>query len=1827
MKRFGRITQPTGAVLCVFLLLIFAGTTRAVVPLTGIVVDNASFTLIAGAKVVFSDTSSSYFETQTDAAGVFALTPPKGVYTIRVVAKGYPLQYYNPNGNTEMSNYRVDYDGSSASNLTIPLTQNPMALIPVHGYVSGIVLDSAGQALSNVEIDLMAKNTGDVTADIFTDANGRFVARVPSLPHVLWASGGQRAYPKQYWSPSGTAVSMDNAAVFNVPVNDTFQVLVRMQISPQSSSVTPPRGATGGVSGKVFYKSTNMPAAGMIVVAVPDSGVGAVLYAGQYYTPFTDTAHGDGTYAIKNLPSGDYWVYARGGGNVMQFYPQSDYPGNAAAVHVDSTVKSGIDFLVRPGGTLRGRVQSSSGKPIAGITVFANLSNYFVQPQAITDSTGQFIFSGLPGGIWNLSVSDQTYFLDYSANTTKYVVQEGQTLSGAVLTLQRGGFLAGTLGSSLQDTSALSPFEIALFPDTAFSHSPTSGTAYLYESSTAQGIPAGPGRFVSTLCPAGKWFTLLRPAQPALSRSSNVPFVACPAYQLGPQQSAASLLSATQAVAVVEGDTTGTLAAAFRSNGFSFLGILRFADTARPSWARVDACIKDGRFLVPVSHGYVGSGDSVFQLAGLTEGTPYVIAAQADGYPTQYWSPDGGVSAQPSGTFTFNSGSFTRPIVNMQRTPAGYYANYTPLWVNLSVDANGHLAIQMNVDMSLAVDSLLLYSKDRSGVVTLLATMPRLASQSQYSWTDTRDWLLGGYTYTVVAKGAVYVIRSIPMGSSMAAPALSADSLWLNVYGDHFGIMISWSAGSPYTPSSRDSVACYRSVAGGAWTLVVKQSSYSTMFSDNSWDKIADAGKAFMYKVQLLRGGTAVRTSPQRTFTLSTAFINQLARRLAVGTAEPYKTIQQAIDAAGAYDEIDVDPGVYDENINLKGKFLSINGNWTSGLPPVIDGMGATAITIPYHAPAGPSDGANISGLEIRNALTGIVSAADVQVNQCLFVNITKQCVAASFDSAAMTAAAQADPFCRYAVNLHCWQCTFAGTAASGSAAFAASAGTYESGSGPSYGGLEPYFLQPPASFSANAMVDNSILYGFATAPIVVSGNAASASVSNCDVWNSAFDSAASPRVTVNGGLYRIDPAFNNLQYYFLPDSSPLYKIASNGSTIGYDDRRKYSSGSSESGPSAVQNLKVVVAGPRKIVLSWSKLPADQNAASYLVLRAPGVDSLYYVDAQSSQWQIRIAQDSIFRVTDTASTTDTFFTDTNVQINVPYMYVVAGRTASEAMGRVNMPYPPPLSSYITIIPLPAHVTTVGSSLLNFTTALLSWPPAQGTGIYRVYRFLTKAGQFAAAPDSGAVRTMIRTGAYAAADTFRVRDTSLVDSSLALGRDYVYAVSAIDTTGIGYSLDQTPLVFSYVSNTSQRFTGAVSMHVPGRTWSMIGPWGSGSLSFAAAPDVSVFHWDDAIQPDKLLSQYATTQEMRAGTGYWFYSDTDTTVSVPADSQLYAALAASQASQTIRLQKGPTGWNQVASVFPFSVAPQWLAVYDAYEWDADLNQYTRATVIKPWKAYWIQSDADTALPLRGLPMPGAVLAKRASGLQWELKVSLAGAASRDPDNYCGVVSQPGARPSALARPKPPQAFNFPQLFFAQSAQGARLAKLYKCASDPVGARFEWMVGLSPAKENMTVTVKGVESIPKEVFVFWVHGGVARDLRKAAVAPIPAHKETQYGYIVVTRDSRDIALYTGKFELRKTYPNPFVSIATIEFLVPYSFADNGAKLESERRSVTLDVYNIAGRRVRSLAAGTMDVGFHRVMWNGTNDGGAPAASGFYVVRLAGRNVQSVVRLIKMR
>jgi hypothetical protein len=75
---------------------------------------------------------------------------------------------------------------------------------------------------------------------------------------------------------------------------------------------------------------------------------------------------------------------------------------------------------------------------------------------------------------------------------------------------------------------------------------------------------------------------------------------------------------------------------------------------------------------------------------------------------------------------------------------------------------------------------------------------------------------------------------------------------------------------------------------------------------------------------------------------------------------------------------------------------------------------------------------------------------------------------------------------------------------------------------------------------------------------------------------------------------------------------------------------------------------------------------------------------------------------------------------------------------------------------------------------------------------------------------------------------------------------------------------------------------------------------------------------------------------------------------------------------------------------------------------------------------------------------------------------------------------------------------------------------------------------------------------------------------------------------------------FALRQNMPNPFASGTAIEFSVP------------ESKRVTLAVFNISGRLVRTLVDGEVPAGPSQVRWDGRDGGGNPLASGIYFYRL---------------
>lgn len=79
---------------------------------------------------------------------------------------------------------------------------------------------------------------------------------------------------------------------------------------------------------------------------------------------------------------------------------------------------------------------------------------------------------------------------------------------------------------------------------------------------------------------------------------------------------------------------------------------------------------------------------------------------------------------------------------------------------------------------------------------------------------------------------------------------------------------------------------------------------------------------------------------------------------------------------------------------------------------------------------------------------------------------------------------------------------------------------------------------------------------------------------------------------------------------------------------------------------------------------------------------------------------------------------------------------------------------------------------------------------------------------------------------------------------------------------------------------------------------------------------------------------------------------------------------------------------------------------------------------------------------------------------------------------------------------------------------------------------------------------------------------------------------------------------YSLSQNYPNPFNPVTTIRVEIPGS--------EGEEVPVRLEVFDLRGRRIRTLIDGSLAPGAHVFSWDGRNDRGEHAASGVYLYRV---------------
>jgi hypothetical protein len=100
----------------------------------------------------------------------------------------------------------------------------------------------------------------------------------------------------------------------------------------------------------------------------------------------------------------------------------------------------------------------------------------------------------------------------------------------------------------------------------------------------------------------------------------------------------------------------------------------------------------------------------------------------------------------------------------------------------------------------------------------------------------------------------------------------------------------------------------------------------------------------------------------------------------------------------------------------------------------------------------------------------------------------------------------------------------------------------------------------------------------------------------------------------------------------------------------------------------------------------------------------------------------------------------------------------------------------------------------------------------------------------------------------------------------------------------------------------------------------------------------------------------------------------------------------------------------------------------------------------------------------------------------------------------------------------------------------------------------------------------------------------------------------------EEHDIAV-PDRYHLSQNYPNPFNPITTITFRLP------------KEEKMSLKIYDVTGRLIKTLIHGKTDAGNYRVMWHGTDEDGKSVSSGVYFYKLETEDYSSVKRCVLLR
>jgi len=148
----------------------------------------------------------------------------------------------------------------------------------------------------------------------------------------------------------------------------------------------------------------------------------------------------------------------------------------------------------------------------------------------------------------------------------------------------------------------------------------------------------------------------------------------------------------------------------------------------------------------------------------------------------------------------------------------------------------------------------------------------------------------------------------------------------------------------------------------------------------------------------------------------------------------------------------------------------------------------------------------------------------------------------------------------------------------------------------------------------------------------------------------------------------------------------------------------------------------------------------------------------------------------------------------------------------------------------------------------------------------------------------------------------------------------------------------------------------------------------------------------------------------------------------------------------------------------------------------------------------------------------------------------------------------------------------------------------------------------------TFAGDGLLAEVTFISNVDGVFSGDLLKVTEARLVNSRFM--GENVVVEEPVEVSIDTPvEFSISQNFPNPFNPTTTINFSIP------------SNSNVTIQVYDILGRHVKTLVSGKYSAGNYNVMWNARDEFGASVSAGVYFYTIKAGTYHSTKRMLLLK